>query len=232
MAEKDKDKIKALTFNAFGTLFEIEKSMLPYIGSIFKRHGYNVSSDDFIKIWRQKQIEYAMMNTLLLKGHVKFNEIIKRSLITTFKKFGIKAKDEDIRSLTESWGNLNPYPDVKSTLMTLKLKFMIAILSVGDKELLNRLASKINIGFNHIISAEDAGVFKPHPTIYSVALHKLNLKPEEVAHVSAHAFDVTGASAAGLVTVWVNRYDEEFEETGYKPDFIVKDIKSIADLFI
>ena len=56
-----------------------------------------------------------------------------------------------------------------------------------------------------ILSVEEVGIFKPHPTVYQLALDRLGVSPQQIAFQSSNAWDVSGAAAFGLRTVWINR---------------------------
>ena len=56
-----------------------------------------------------------------------------------------------------------------------------------------------------VYSVEAVGIFKPHPSVYQIAVDDLNLKPERIAFQSANGWDIAGASTFGFTTVWINR---------------------------
>jgi 2-haloacid dehalogenase len=72
-------------------------------------------------------------------------------------------------------------------------------------------------------------VFKPHPAVYTVAEHKLNLPRTEILFVSSNAWDASGARHFGFPVCWINRAGNTFEELGQKPDHIVSGLDELAD---
>ena len=94
-----------------------------------------------------------------------------------------------------------------SLIEKLKNKFKIVMLSNGEHSYLEKLAAEnIGIEFDSIYSAETAGQFKPHPSVYRLAANSLNLEPNEIMMVAAHSFDILGARHSGYRGAYVDRY--------------------------
>jgi 2-haloacid dehalogenase len=56
-----------------------------------------------------------------------------------------------------------------------------------------------------LVSAEEAGVYKPHPGIYRHLLAKTSTQSAEALLVSCNPFDIAGAGAVGIRAVWCRR---------------------------
>ena len=89
------------------------------------------------------------------------------------------------------------------------MNIKIATLSNGNQSLLNDLAAHGNLGYTHIISAEDFKAYKPHPSVYQGGCAKLGLKPEECGLVAAHLNDLEAARGQGMKTIYIERKMEE-----------------------
>ncbi len=58
--------------------------------------------------------------------------------------------------------------------------------------------------FSDVLTSADAGFYKSHPGIYLASARRLGSDPDRIVHVGdSFRFDVEGARAAGLTTVWV-----------------------------
>ncbi|KAK0709855.1 HAD-like domain-containing protein [Lasiosphaeria miniovina] len=66
--------------------------------------------------------------------------------------------------------------------------------------------------FSMLFSSQLLGVYKPHPEAYAKALQLVKLDPAEVVLVAAHAYDLRGAAAAGMKTVYVRRWTDDVDE--------------------
>jgi len=59
----------------------------------------------------------------------------------------------------------------------------------------------VGFEFDAVVTAEEAGFYKPHPAAYAKVLEVLGVGAEEVLFVAGSAADVPGAAAATRVTV-------------------------------
>ncbi|MDP6714477.1 MAG: HAD-IA family hydrolase, partial [SAR202 cluster bacterium] len=132
------------------------------------------------------------------------------------------------------WQNLRPYEDSVRGLDRLQGKYRLVALSNGEPWFLKHLAdNRIKFEFHRIISVEEAGYFKPHPSVYRTAARLLDSEPSEILMVAAHAFDIMGARASGYRGAYVNRYGLPYEDTTqYKPDMVVDDFDGLANALL
>jgi len=80
-----------------------------------------------------------------------------------------------------------------------------------------------------VVSAADAGAFKPDPRPYRLAVERTGAAPDEVALVAAHWWDVAGAKRAGLRTGWVARRDIVLPASVPEPDVRGRDLAEVAE---
>ncbi len=78
------------------------------------------------------------------------------------------------------------------------------------------------------MSAEQAGVYKPHSAVYRFATESLNLPPEQILHVAAHPWDVRGAKSFGLMGAYLDREAIAYGNTGPLPDLQVSRLTELA----
>jgi putative hydrolase of the HAD superfamily len=79
-----------------------------------------------------------------------------------------------------------------------------------------------------ILVSEEFGVPKPEPEIFREALRLAGVMPDEAVFVGDSAeFDMAGAQAAGIPTVWVNRHQRPWRGPGPAP---TRRIRSLAEL--
>ena len=81
-----------------------------------------------------------------------------------------------------------------------------------------------------VLSVEAVGIYKPSPVVYRQASQALAIAPQALAFVSANAWDIAGASSAGLRTVWINRTGAPPERLPYGPAVEVESLAAIADV--
>jgi len=117
--------------------------------------------------------------------------------------------DDEIQRISMIWHFLDPWPDSSRGLGILNQKFQTATLSNGNTSLLSDLAKHGSLPYTHLISAEDFGAYKPHPSVYLGAAKKLGLEPSECALVAAHLGDLKAARNCGYQTIFIERLKEE-----------------------
>jgi HAD superfamily hydrolase (TIGR01549 family) len=106
----------------------------------------------------------------------------------------------------------------------------IGIVTNGPKEVQRAKLELLGIDnlVDFVLVSEEFGVSKPDPLIFHEALRLAGVRPEEAIFVGDSAeFDMVGAHAAGIPTVWVNRQQRPWTEPGPPP---TREIRSLADL--
>jgi 2-haloacid dehalogenase len=135
----------------------------------------------------------------LLRGkpYRPFEDIVRESATTV----GVSAAKA--AEMLDRWGDFQPWPDVPATLDRLEgqTRFIVTNCSM---ELGNRAALAAGT-FDLVMTAEEAGAYKPDPRPYRAALAELALEPSDVLFVAGSAHDVGGASRVGMDVYWANR---------------------------
>jgi 2-haloacid dehalogenase len=83
-----------------------------------------------------------------------------------------------------------------------------------------------------VMSAQDAGAYKPDPRPYRMALERLGAEADDVVFVATHWWDVAGAKCAGLRTGWVARRERSLLDTVPTPDFTGRDLTEVAEAIV
>ena len=218
------DNSKAIVFDAFGTLFDVNSAAEKSKNKIGNKW------ENFANFWRTTQLEYTWLRSLM-KKHKNFWQITEDSLDKSMETFQIdKSLRNDLLSL---YKELSPYPEVKNVLENLKKKsFKLAILSNGTPELLNHLVKSSDLEnlFDDIFSIEEVKIYKPHPKVYDIPVNKYKVSKGEITFLSANTWDVSGAGNYGYNSIWVNRNNSVFDKLDYKPKNEVKNLKQLLDL--
>ena len=129
----------------------------------------------------------------------------------------------------DEWQNLKTFPDVIIELSKLHSLYKLIVLSNGDKWFLDHLVKDcINFEFDKVISVDDVGFFKPHPSVYLHASKQIQIDPECILMVSSNRFDITGARSAGYQAALVDRYHLPKDESLFQPNIIVEDFQELS----
>lgn len=224
------DGVRALTFDLFGTILDLDGSLVPPLGRFFQERGIAADPAEFWAQWRARQRIEQYQDNILMLGHSGYLTTCERALRYTLRHHGINFADGADAAIMAFWQDLNPYPDVIEALASLSERYDLVALSNGNPHFLDHLArNRVHWEFAAIISVAEVGAFKPHPAVYRHAAGKLGLEPGECLMVSANSFDVLGARSCGYRAAFVNRRDLPYEDSPLQPDLTVPSFTELAE---
>jgi len=214
--------VKACVFDAYGTLFDVH--------SAIRRGGQALGdkADAVSELWRQKQLEYTWLRSLM-KAHVDFWQVTSDGLDFALSASGVK--DPVLHDkLMGLYLTLDAYDEVKATLTALKRGgFTTAILSNGSPKMLEAAVGSAGLGevIDENLSIEDAGIYKPDPRVYQLAVDRLGVAKGEICFLSSNGWDAKAAAHFGFRVAWINRFDREVDRL---PGEFVKVIRRLDEL--
>ena len=218
------ENIKAIVFDAYGTLFDVNSAAEKCKGKIGDKW------EGFANFWRTTQLEYTWLRSLM-KRHKDFWQVTEDSLDKSMKTFNIDSSMKN--ELLDLYKKLSPYSEVKGVLSSLKeKKYKLAILSNGTPALLNELVKSNNLEniFDDLFSIEEVGIYKPDSKVYDMPIKKYQIKADEIAFLSSNTWDVSGGGNYGYNAIWVNRNKNIFDNLDYKPKNEVNNLTQIVDI--
>jgi 2-haloacid dehalogenase len=212
--------IKACVFDAYGTLFDFATAA---------QRCRDVLGDDIDKLtalWRDKQLQYTWLRAAQHR-HADFWQVTADALDYTLETLHIDKPGLRDR-LMKLYLTLDPFPDVPDALKQLKeAGLRTVILSNGSPMMLDAAVKAAKLELDAVLSVEEAGVFKPDPRVYQLAVDRLGISASAIAFQSSNAWDAYAASAFGMKVVWCNRYGQRPERLPGAPD---REIRSLVDL--
>lgn len=195
--------IKAVVFDAYGTLYDIQ-SVAEITEDAYPGYGELIT-----QIWRIKQLEYSWLRSLM-RRYQDFSVVTRDSLAYTLRVLGLDVDGDAFERIIDKYLHLDLYPDALAALTALKPR-RLAILSNGSPDTLNALVR--NTGLDRVldatISVDARKTFKPSPEAYSLIEQELGAPPAQVLFVSSNPWDACGAKAFGLNVAWIERVTPE-----------------------
>ena len=217
--------VKACVFDAYGTLFDFASAAKAC------RDVLGVNADRLTALWRDKQLQYTWLRAVQGR-HADFWQVTGDALDFTLETLGIA--DTGLRQrLMNLYLTLAVFPEVPDVLRRLKQAGMrTAILSNGSPAMLDAAVkgARLDDLLDAVLSVEEAGVYKPHPKVYQLAVERLGVPASAIAFQSSNAWDAHAASAFGMQVVWCNRYGQRPERLPGAPDREVKSLAELPDL--
>ncbi len=202
-------KIKALTFDVFGTVVDWRSSIMHEGSRLNREKALNVDWSEFADAWRGM---YQPSLSRIRNGErpwANLDQLHRESLETLIHRFGLDALDQtELDHLNRVWHRLEPWSDAVEGLLRLKRNFILATLSNGNVALLVNMARHAGLPWDVILGAETAKCYKPLPQSYLVTAQLLGLAPGECMMVAAHNDDLEAARACGFHTAYVRRTTE------------------------
>jgi 2-haloacid dehalogenase len=200
--------LRAFAFDAYGTLFDVF-SVTALCDELFPGRG-----DALAQRWRAKQLQYSLLGSMMHR-YRNFWQITGDALIYATKTLNLTLTAGSRQRLMDAYLQLSAFPDARPGLEALKKRGLsVAILSNGEPRMLDAAVTSAGLGdlIDDIISVDEVKVFKPDPRVYQLVGQRFRRATDEIGFVSSNSWDINGAGAAGLYTVWIRRYPEEPQE--------------------
>lgn len=219
-------RYQLVTFDVYTALFDIESSLTPAVSEML-----DLDSLAFVRAWRRKQMEFALISNSLEQGRISFELITRRALADTLVRCNVTLSESLQTDLLNAWQTLQPWPEAAAVLDSIRARgYTLGVLSNGDTAMLDTLVRRLLPVIEHIFSSEQAGYYKPHPSVYALPLQTLALAADQVLHVAGSATDALGTKAAGLNCAWSNRNHEPLIDPNYSVDFDMPDLRQLLEI--
>jgi 2-haloacid dehalogenase len=167
--------------------------------------------------------------------YVDFTAAQRAALQMLARVRGVDVADDQARRILEAMRALPAHPDVPAALDRLKdAGFRLATLTNSPLDVARDQVYNAGIAdrFEEVISADEIEVLKPAATAYRFAAHRMQVDQGDVRLVAAHAWDVTGALAAGCAAAFVARPGKLPSPLGDQPDIVGDDLAAVAELIV
>ena len=130
-------------------------------------------------------------------------------------------------ALEADWLKLAPWSGALDALQALSPHCKLAIVTNCSIRLGTQAAGLFPIHWDAIVTAEEAGMYKPDPLPYRLALGKLGVGAHEAAFVAGSSYDMFGTAAVGLRTYWHNRVGLPLVAAAQPPDIEAPTLDSL-----
>lgn len=212
-------QIKAVTFDARGTLVKVRFPVGEAYATVARRHGAALSSELIEAAFRRvfpsmPPLAFPPMPEaeMLDRERHWWRTLVKRVVAEAGAVDDFDTFFEELYSIyrgAEAW---KPYREAASVLCLLKSnRFKVGLISNFDSRIEEILvALNLSIWFDSVVFSSRAGVAKPHPGIFQRALAELEVQPEQVLHVGDSVpKDYEGARRTGMQALLMDRSGAE-----------------------
>ncbi|UFN49782.1 haloacid dehalogenase type II [Roseomonas sp. OT10] len=199
---------KVLTFDCYGTLIDWEGGMVAALQPLADRAGRGLTRDAILQAHaRHESAQQAQTPT---KPYRELLAIVYKRLA---EEWGVAADWEECVRYGLSVRDWPAFPDSAEALAYLKRFYRLVILSNVDNETFTYSNRRLGVEFDAIITAEDAGSYKPSLRNFRYMLDRLGsmgLGAGEVLHTAESLFhDHKPANEVGLASCWIHRRHQQ-----------------------
>jgi 2-haloacid dehalogenase len=218
----DLARIRAVTFDCYGTLIDWEAGLRAYVAPLLlraARAGIVVSPEEWVARW--EPIQFG-----LLSPWQPYATVLAESFAATMRALELESFADGGPGLVRSLGEWPPFADTGKALRALARRRRIGIVSNIDRALLAETLGRLQAPLSMTATAEEAGAYKPDPAPFRLALERLGLPADQVLHAAfGWKYDLAPARALGLRTCFVDR-------GGARPALVEADLEvgSLAEL--
>jgi 2-haloacid dehalogenase len=216
--------IQAVVFDAYGTLFDVQSPVHKLASEI----GHKATS--LGTLWRQKQLEYTWLRSLM-GTHADFWVVTRDALDFALAELEINESGlaDELMTL---YLKLDVFPDVVELLGNLRQRGKrLAILSNGSPSMLDAVVRHAGLDkiFEHVLSVEDVGIYKPSRRVYRLALQKLHIQDApSICFVSANTWDAQAAAQFGFQVVRIARMPKRDDNVPGKVARVISGLGEVA----
>jgi 2-haloacid dehalogenase len=216
--------IQAVVFDAYGTLFDVQSPVAKLSAEI----GEKAASLGLL--WRQKQLEYTWLRSLM-GTHADFWVVTRDALDFALGELEINESGlaDELMTL---YLKLDAYPEVKEALTTLRQRGKrLAILSNGSPSMLDSIIRHAGLEkiFEHVLSAEEVGIYKPSRRVYRLAMQKFHIQDApSICFVSANTWDAQAAAQFGFQVVRIARTPKRDDKLPGQPARLIEAMSDLS----
>lgn len=225
----DKPAPSWLTFDCYGTLIQWGEGLYEVARQLL--HNKNVEDLDprtLLEVYERH--EYRLEQT---PPYRSFREITGIALEQTMDELGLPVEQGDGELLTAAISGMPAFPEVPSVLQQLKAAgFRLCIISNTDDSIIADNVERLGNTIDRIITAEQAGAYKPSRALFEHAYRELCVDSNETVHICASPhLDLAAARDLGLRCIWVDRGTGRKPPPDYTPDATLPDLNGLPGLF-
>ena len=226
----------ALTFDCYGTLIDWERGILTELRPWVEKNGLTISDDEILAAFAELEPKHQAETPDKL-----YPDLLAAVYADLGKHWSIPVAPSDADAFGQSIGRWPAFSDSKPSLQYLKGHYKLVILSNVDRASFAESNKKLGVTFDHIITAQDVGSYKPDPRNFEYLINELadmEIARKQILHTAQSLFhDIVPARAAGLHTAWVNRRKGKTgggattaPVQGVTPDFEVASLAEFVEL--
>lgn len=211
-------RYKALFLDFYGTLVHEDDAVLPLICEHIRLTARQpCDAREVGRFWWEA---YSELIAQCNEGRFEMQRALSiQSLSDTLNHFDCTEHAETlIQAQFTNWMEPQIFEDTIPFLNEMKDTPVYILSNIDTADVMHAIHYH-GIQVSGIITSEDVKSYKPRPEMFTAALRQYQLEADEVLHIGDSLLnDVSGAQAAGIAAVWLNRTGKS-ETADITPDY-------------
>jgi 2-haloacid dehalogenase len=226
----DLSRFKVLTFDCYGTMIDWEAGIFSALRPILAAHDKSIPDFALLELYSELELKAEQGE------YLRYRDVLQSVVRGFGERLGFSPTGAEARALPASLANWQPFPDTVAALRQLKTRYQLAVMSNVDDDLFASSAPKLGAAFDHVITAQQAGCYKPCKRMFQLAEERIGVSRDRWLHVGQSIYhDVIPAQSLGIATVWVKRPSPRLgsgaaKAASAKPDLEVPNLEALAKL--
>ena len=226
----DIGSFEVLTFDCYGTLIDWEAGILAAARPVLAAHGIRIADEDLLTLFGE--IESGVE----AGPYRPYRDVLRQVLISMGDRLGFDPVAAEADAFGASVAAWPAFPDSAAALRQLATRYGLGVITNCDDDLFAASSRRLGDPFRWVITAQQAGTYKPAHRNFEVALERIGVPRDRVLHVAQSLYhDHVLAHELRLSTVWVNRRGGRSGSgatplANVTPDLEVPDMAALAAL--
>lgn len=171
-------------------------------------------------------------NSKIIERRVK----IRASFEEYMGRYGLRPTEEDLHWFRQLYLEkhsecIHLYPEAQTVLRALwETGLHVGLISDIDNEFIIHELTRLGIieYFDAITTSEEAGVSKPDPHVFEIALSKANCTGSEAIHIGDNLErDIRGAKSSGMTAIW---FPNDSNDSSDEPDYTIHNLNEVLGI--
>ena len=231
MTPIDPTAFDVLTFACYGTLIDWESGLLTALRAQLGDAIAGVGDDELLET-------YATIEHAAQSPYQPYRDVLAQSLTELAARYGAEPPASAVAAFAASVPDWPAFPDSPEALARLQTRYRLVPITNCDDDLFAGSAARLGIVFDDVVTAQQAGAYKPDERPFELAFERIGVPRERILHVAQSLWhDHVTAQRLGLTSVWINRRAGRpgggaTPPAEAAPDLELPDLRSLADVLV
>lgn len=232
-----KSRIDLIVFDIYNTLFKNDaQSWIRTFQVICNDQRLSILPKDLWKTWRDIGTQRRLTRVTLEKPKQTsqfetYQDHWIKVFHETFDQLEIHANAERASLIcVQALSDREPYEDMLSTMSHIQVNWKTAAITNADNASLFPLLKKHSLNFEHVLTSEILGAYKPDPLVFKSIIDISGIPAKRILFVGdTQLDDIHGAKTADMSAVWINRHGESMDRSLIPPDSQINSLTQLLN---